>query len=71
MSVTGDDPEIAAKTAQLNTLAIAIPEGIGAVTALASRMSLLLIDPWVIKFPARTNKGMAIEFLYHQHKTYH
>ena len=43
--VTGLEPEIAAKIAQLRTLAMAIPEGIGAVKAEASLISLLDILP--------------------------
>ena len=57
--VTMLEPEIAAKIAQLNTVATLIPPGMGAVRAIMIRMRRLAMLPRVITAPASKNMGIA------------
>ena len=57
--VTMLEPEIAAKIAQLNTVATLIPPGMGAVRAIMIRMRRFAMLPRVITAPASKNMGIA------------
>lgn len=57
--VTGEEPEIAAKTAQDNIVATASPPGKGLVMLTARSISRFAMAPRVITFPANKNIGIA------------
>ena len=57
-SVTVDDPEMAANRAQESTVATARPPGTGALAALTRRTRRSAMEPRVMIWPARRNRGM-------------
>jgi hypothetical protein len=56
--VTGEEPEIAANTAQDSIAATARPPGKGAVRTRIISISLAATDPWVITPPHKINSGI-------------
>ena len=56
--VTIDEPEMAAKMAQLRMQATAMPPGSGRVTADRMRIRRLAVVPLVITLPHRMNRGI-------------
>ncbi len=56
--VTVEEPDIAANSAQDNTVAMAKPPGTGAVTTRISRIRRLAIVPWDMMLPAKRYSGI-------------
>ena len=57
--VTMDEPEIAAKTAELTTPAIPSPPGRWPTNARATSVNRVAVEPWVITPPQSMNIGIA------------
>ncbi|MPM25446.1 hypothetical protein SDC9_71940 [bioreactor metagenome] len=60
MTVAGAEPERAAKNAHARIMANDMPPLMLPTIRLVKSTKRLEIPPWVIKFPAKTKKGMAI-----------
>ena len=59
MTVTGEEPEIAAKITQAKMEASPSPPGVFPIKARATPTKRLAIEPFVIRLPARTKNGIA------------
>ena len=57
MTVTGEEPLMAAKITQAMTLASPSPPGVRPMKARATPTKRSAMEPWVIRLPANTKKG--------------